>query len=400
MKYIFYNILILILLGCEKPQKLVEVELPQNIRELENLTVYSLTGQSPDTLELISEIIFENNDEALIEGYLGSFDVDDDGRVYIVGSVPGNVGIYVFEPNGDFLTKFSRHGKGPGEFEAISTIAIQGDRIFALDGRLQKIGVFSVTNFKHIEDLLIKKEEVKKIDSSVNLLRATELLVSEEAVILKMRKNLLDKDKDDRTEHYYRLMANGNLEPGRILEGKRFQFYYSSKNEGFSLPITMPFSRNTFVTVSKDEKYYSLWSDQLLIKQFDSQGNYLKAIYYPLKNENLDMNELEIDEYRSKILKNYEMPETWPVVHTFESDNEGDLWIATITESDSTFQWFELDQNGELLSTLVMPGKRANRETMVKPKIKIKNGYFYQLERDLRANIERIVKYKIIGKKR
>lgn len=93
-------------------------------------------------------------------------------------------------------------------------------------------------------------------------------------------------------------------------------------------------------------------------------------------------------------------PDTWPAVHTMELDDDERLWVATITDSDSTYQWRVISPEGQLLSRFEKAGKRTSRSVMSKPLIKIYNGYFYELERDIQRGIEQIVKYRIEFKNR
>lgn len=82
------------------------------------------------------------------------------------------------------------------------------------------------------------------------------------------------------------------------------------------------------------------------------------------------------------MLDQYDTPETWPVLHAMELDDKGRLWVATITESNSTFSWNVIDDAGTLLARFTLPGRRASRSAYTKPLVMIKNGYFYIHERD------------------
>ena len=85
-----------------------------------------------------------------------------------------------------------------------------------------------------------------------------------------------------------------------------------------------------------------------------------------------------------------------------EADDEGRLWIAIITDNDSTYQWVVLDQeDGSLLAKFTFSGKRSEISPFASTNLTIiKNGYFYNREYNYEDGIDRIVKYKIVFKER
>ena len=84
------------------------------------------TTYIPFDIELKREVIFGSNKDVFIDGYIGEIAVDDEDRVYITATKPGKIGIYVFDPDGSFITKFGQEGRGTGEFEAIGSISMHG----------------------------------------------------------------------------------------------------------------------------------------------------------------------------------------------------------------------------------------------------------------------------------
>ncbi|MDZ7715107.1 MAG: hypothetical protein U5J95_02725 [Balneolaceae bacterium] len=93
-----------------------------------------------------------------------------------------------------------------------------------------------------------------------------------------------------------------------------------------------------------------------------------------------------------------EIPKMWPALHNMVIDDQERLWILTITDSDSTYKGWVLNKKGELMAKFNWSGSRNERTPEVSPLFKIKNGYLYTRERDIRKGIDRIVKYKIIFK--
>lgn len=378
--------------------------LPEEIKELEQLKVYSTEEEPTHTIELVPKVIYESNEEVFIEGSLKYATVDDEGRLYIGSTIPGKVGIYVFDSKGAFIKKLSNYGRGPGEFEAISDILVNNKILYILDARLQKIGYFSTDNLIHIKDELIKTEQIKnksKFTSlmkgvSLNIIEGNELLI--EMAVLDLR----DLNEFDYTK-LYPINFYGEIGFDPILKMDKYLFYIlqSNNNSNLKFGFTPPFSRSTLYETSTNGFLYTAWTEDFLIKKYDSRGNYLSTIFYPWKNSDLYVNELGLSKERLNIVKKTNVPKTWPALHTLELDDEGRIWVATITKNDSTYQWWVLNEEGKLLAKFQFPGMRSKQSVFSgKPLIIIKSGYFYYREYDYDQEIDRIIKYKIKFKER
>mgnify|MGYP000134882632 FL=1 len=128
---------------------------------------------------------------------------------------------------------------------------------------------------------------------------------------------------------------------------------------------------------------------------YNSDGEYEKAYKHQIQKENLNIEELYLDRNMESTLNKYDLPQTWPAVHTMELDDEGRHWVATITDSESEFLWWGLNKEGEVIARFRKEGVRSNRTVIQKPVITIKNGYFYSHERNFNEGIDRIVKYRM-----
>src|SRR5690625_4740260 len=95
-KWLGYAALILIC-SCTLEK---EVEIPEHIGKLDNLTVHQ-TGQQADTVHLEKEQIFGNTEDVLI-GSPSQLEADSSGRVYIGDSQQKS--IHIFQPDGNYFT--------------------------------------------------------------------------------------------------------------------------------------------------------------------------------------------------------------------------------------------------------------------------------------------------------
>jgi len=371
--------------------------IPASIDSLENLQVYSLLDNtSLDTVVLERELTINSDEMIYFEGFINLFDVDHLNNIFLVIQNPSQVGIKVFDSVGNYKTKIGRLGRGPGEFESIGSIDIINNKLYVLDTRLQKVVVYSTTDYSILSEQRINKNETLD-DEITKIMRAREIFVANnDKKLIKFESNI--GSNDFRRLHYYNLNDNGAITGRKVLDLKNYIQYIPDKE--LSLPINAPFSRNTLVAFSKTGMIFTSWNEQFLIKAYDLQGNYQYSFYYPYINSSLSVKSLGYDREELNVLEEYQLPDTWPALHTIEVSDDEKLWISTITDSDSTYKWWVLNEQGKLQATFSLPGIRNRRNVFKKPLIKINNGYLYEHDFDFEKGIDRIVKYKIIFKKR
>lgn len=393
--FLWYTYIIVALAACEIPDNKEQRTLPDHIENLENLSVFKPSEREPDTVELEKVTVFESNEDIYMEGRLSNFTVDNQDRVFVAATQMGRLGVYVFNPEGDYITRIAQYGPGPGEYESIRSIDIHNNQLYLLDARLQKFGVFSLDDFSHVTDHLITKNRLTESDSLAKMYNLHDLILNDDQThILALRMFPRSRRFASQTDVYYPMEADGSIPSNKLLELKGLTYYYPPEGM-LSVPYLMPFTRSSLVSVSSDGHFYTAWSEDFLIKVHDQNGTYRRAIYYPIKNAALSLDEIPLEREMEKMLDQYELPETWPVLHTIEIDDEGRLWMATITESDSTYRWWVLDEDGSLLARFILSGKRSSRSAYLKPLVKIKNGYFYIQEQNISTGIDRIIKHRI-----
>lgn len=66
------------------------------------------------------------------------------------------------------------------------------------------------------------------------------------------------------------------------------------------------------------------------------------------------MNQYDNENYR-RAIRNYDLPETWPAIDSFLVDDEGRFWVATIIDDEEMFEWWVLDNQGNLLAKQTWP---------------------------------------------
>jgi len=389
-------LIVVVLTACSSDEIPDRAELPDHISQLENVTVYDPETQPMDTVILTREAVFESGEEVFMSGNISNFTVDNEGRVFVVSSVPGSLGVYVFNPDGSYRTTIGSYGHGPGEFEAIGGIDVLDDKLILLDPRLQKFAIYSLDDLEMVEEEIVKLTEATRADQMPAIAKGTNVVLLENGdMVLQVGMSSLNEESDGKQIFYYSLKRDGTVIPERLLEVKRHARYFLSEREGWAIPITKPFNRSSLVLINRSGGFFTAWTEDFLIKEHDADGHYLRSIYYPVEKSEFSLDQIRVADHERRMLRGEEIPDKWPALHTLELDDEGRLWVATITDSETKFTWWVLNQKGELIARFQKEGERSNRFVPSKPLNTIKNGFFYSHERDLRQGIDRIVKYRM-----
>ncbi|MEQ9092340.1 MAG: 6-bladed beta-propeller [Balneola sp.] len=393
IKNILTFLIFVLLNSCDNSKNNQEqkIIIPASIDSLENLQVYPLLENSSlDTVILERELTIKSGEQVYFDGYINLFDVDDKNNIFVVIQNPSKVDIKVFDSLGSYKTKIGRIGRGPGEFQSIGSIDVFNNKIFVLDTRLQKIVVYSAIDYSLIHES--KLNNTKELGDFSSVMRAHEISVlKDDIVLLKYESNV--GSNDYRRIFYYKLSKDGSTIENKVLDIENY-FLYLPETQ-LNLPLKPPFLRNSLVAFSQKGLIFTSWNEDVLIKAHDQMGNYKYSFYYPYTKSSLSLSELNFSrEEQSLIIKNG-LPETWPAIHTIEVSSDDKIWTSTITDSDSTYDWWISNLKGELLASFSKAGYRNSRKVYRKPLIKIRNGYFYEHEFDLNQDIDRIIKYKI-----
>jgi len=402
---IFLFFFLIILIGCQQKKDNTNQNrtfIPNQISNLKNLTVFSPEEQEFDTLELVRDQTYSDTGEIFI-GWIKNIVVDNGGRVYIADGERGRSAIYVYTPDGRYLTTIGNFGKGPGEFESIGNMKIRNNHLYIYGQWQRKISVFSLDNFTHSHDVLLKRDSVKNEKELADQIPAGDLFIRNDGSFLMSFKSKI-RSNHDRKILYYRLNKNGMILPFKILELKRYHYFTSQKSisEGGVIAFDMPFSRSSLMAVADNGIIYTAWTENFLIRQYDNNGIYQRAFYYPYQNSPLVASDLQIrsgmkiGQERKKVLSKADLPDSWPALHAMLTDDQNRLWIATITKDKNNYQWWVLSENGKLLGRFRFSGKRSWRG-VASPNfdIVVKNGYFYTSDTNQETGQEFVVRYRI-----
>lgn len=389
IKYLF---LLLVFFACSSKE---EHDLPDSLLSIENLYAYT---DSEDIVPRVS-ILFRKEgeygelDNNVVLGQIGDIKVDSLGRVFI-SDIQKNE-INVFEPDGNFLNTLGRQGVGPGEFNNIRSLQIVGNHLYVYDPSQYRVNIFSLTTFSNEETITVGRNRNKFPELIKVFPWIHELYVTNNSTYLLQfisERKRFNKEWEITETEGAMYLANraGDLVGSQLLsftEDKRINYK--------GLNITLPFFfGSTISTLGIDNAIYVATPDHFLIKVYNSEGGYQHAFYYPLE-EILLTKELAIKAKLPPLyINNWETidrPNNWPVIIDMKMDNQNRLWVAVTVEDMSVYEWWVLENTGELITKFKWPRD--------KPIQQVRNDYLYTKEKDEEGG-DVVVKYKIEFKER
>jgi hypothetical protein len=201
----------------------------------------------------------------------------------------------------------------------------------------------------------------------------------------------LDKPRPGK---YYIVDREGKVLSDMLFELKHNKIITAENNGRLSFNMMLlPFLNQPLVSISNEGQIVSANSEEALIKWYDSNGAYLRSFFLPIEKKPIVRDELlnmytDLNARNQNLVQNAELPEKWPALADIIMDDENRLWVATISDSDNlTYEWWVLQDSGELLATFSWPGNRSIE--------KIKDGYLYARETEESTGLQTIVKYRV-----
>ncbi len=382
-------LLLLPLWGCSAEHN---DSLPATVSKLDNLIRIPADIQPIYDITIQKDIDIGNiNIEKELMGGINDIAVDDSGRVYLADTQQKT--IHVFSSDGQFLQNLGRRGSGPGEFGHIFDMKIQGNRLFAFDPTLYRINYYSLEtmSFDRVEGLFFQDwSDIQNIDQASPVKfydwgGDNNMLIGFRQI---MGPNI-----------YYYIVKNSNhrtniISNPIIIQKQDRESELIVKFGNVEIPVTPPFARKSLIAVSKDRHIFSAWTDLFLIKEYDPEGVYLRAWYYPYNNQPLTQADLDsfaasmgLKSNIQRALDGNKLPSSWPALYNMKIDDQGRFWISTVIKDHSKTEWWVLEKDGTLLARFTWLRGQSIEE--------IKNNYLYTIETDLENGLQKVGRYRI-----
>lgn len=391
MKKMFFLFLIIVTWGCSPPKT---DQIPKQYRDLKNLTVYSANAKPEATVSFQKVANYGTSEEILI-GRIQDIAVDSSGRVFVADIQ--NQSIYVFEPDGGFITQLGREGKGPGEFGTIKSLQLRKNRLYVYEPDQYEISVFTLDNLTNESTIFLAENrgDYQGLGRSFpwinNLFVRNNHTYLAGFIIHPSSLNLKPWQNVD-----YKILFYLLDETGRISSTKLFDVNQPQTVVGGLVDNIKVFFGSPMISLSSQNNIYVSDESDFLIKIYDPNGIYLRAFYYPhpkipLTQESIKNGGIANTHFRPDfLLKNIEaivLPQYWPVIADMKIDDQNRLWIATTVEDMSIYEWWVLEETGELITKFEWP-----RDEPIEV---AKNDYLYVRVIEESTGLQTIVKYQV-----
>jgi hypothetical protein len=361
-------------------------ELPEHAASLENVTVLDPDAEPAYSLDF-EEIYSVGNREPVLFSRVNYIAVDEDGNLYAAESFRGQETIYVFDSNGDLVTTIGRNGAGPGEFRSIYSLSYHSGMLYVLDYSLQRFQGFSTDSFDALQIT-----ELNPSDWDIS---------SETTAVLPNRIEAISDDKflgifyhlTLKTDQYLIYHINNQ---GRVISDQLISIDYIRHLRDTSTGSAFydPFGGRGLISVSDNNRIFTTWSEDFLIRVLDESGNDLHAFYYPIDRAELNNSEAleffgtgERNQSYQRALRNDGIPDRWRAIEHMVVDDENRIWVSVITGDSETYDWWLMDDRGQLLAKFTWPRSRVVKE--------VKNGILYAVETDGETGVQKVAAFNI-----
>lgn len=407
MRGIFwYTVALLLLSGCASndadrpsadsadPLDTLGVELPEEIRQLDNLTVYPVDDLPKSRITFEEEVRFGDTEEVLL-GHIQTQNVliDDQGRIFIGDSGWGHRGIHVYAPDGSFIKTMGGEGKGPGEIMDVSNMGITGDELHLYDDNLDRINVYSLETLEFSHSQLLDPRNWNHLEAIQSSNFSHCYFLSDGTYLAGFVEHVNPgRPEENRKIRYYRMNQEGEIISDKILEQRSLKFLRTQTSR-----FTLEHTRQSLLSLSDSDGIIGAWTEDFLLKRYDSKGRYQSAVYYPHQRKGIEEQEIlsRYDEYwennqegirmyRDRI-RGANLPDRWPALNSMLVDDEDRIWISTVDNHLDTFTWWVLEDSGELIARFTRPQNHSV--------VAVKDGYAYILIEE--GGGEEVVRYRL-----
>ncbi|MTI86840.1 MAG: 6-bladed beta-propeller [Balneolaceae bacterium] len=360
---IFFLLVFWIASGCVSKQKeqvkvdsgnLASIDVPERLKDLNNLSAFTADTEPTYKIQLREDREYGTIYPALMpptRGFGEETAVDGKGKVYRADKGEGTIRVYA--PDGKELTNIGRRGRGPGEFEEITSIQIYKSQLMVYDSRSVRISIFNLDPVKLDQSISIDYQGQDIPEGALSLYPATFLRLNDGEFLTALR-----LQKEESTHHfgYYKADKDGNIKSDLIVKQQRKQTHSGRKTGGQLVGIVLPFSTHGIVKLSAEGSIYHVNTAEFLIQKYDADGTYQRAIYYPFNNDPLEESEVLAEFYHTlhSVVESADYPETWPAIHSMLIDDKERMWIATIIDDKEYHEWWVLAPLGKLLAKFVL----------------------------------------------
>ncbi|REL33499.1 6-bladed beta-propeller [Rhodohalobacter sp. SW132] len=367
-----------------------EIELPEEIVSLENVSLFDSNTEPSGELTLTRDASFGDTDDVFLGGWLMTH-VDDRGRVYIADN--SETILHLYNADGTYNRSIGREGDGPGEYRNITSIQTDDAYLHLYDRNSTRITRYNIDSFDVAGDVSIDFET--NFDSEFFRSIHSAQIFDDEYYLMNfgMGFSAASRDADQserRIEGELMHRETGKFNGQQIYSFPAGESLVEFRNDGSMSVMSVPYKRSSVVRFSNNGFVHG-HAEHFLFRFFDMDGNYIRSVYYDYENPALDRNEVlalydNHDVQWQNMVRNDRMPETRPSWSDFHVDDESRIWVLRNTDDRDAPEYHILSENGDLLA--IHPWESGNLLQTVK------NGYLYSMEEN-EEGLNEVVKYRI-----
>lgn len=318
-------------------------------------------------------------------GQVLSLDVDSQGRIYVADwMIPG---VTVLSPDAKLLRVSGRRGKGPGEFQNVSSVRVlPGDSVQVFDRGLSRLTVFAPGARRPAYAVglttagLLSPYQVERAAHRNSL-----IAVYDRAYTPSDRKS----DESRRRDVARLLDLKGFMERDSLLVFPHRENLVA-RSWGAARMAPNPFGRRGVVRLGPGDRLYYGWNGELSIRAYSLDGRRIGGFSHPHPQVPVTSGDFasaaETMDRRLRRELRRATTRSWPTFRTFVVDDRGRIWVGLTPVPGMQMEWAIFRLDGACLGSVFLP---SNVSLEV-----IRRGTAYGVEKDS-LDVPRVVVYRI-----
>jgi hypothetical protein len=375
-------VFVLVIAGCGYGD---ESGIPAHVRSLDNLVIPD-PEETPYRVHFDREVVYS---DSLLLDRITAVTTDEEQNLYTAGASWKRTEVFKFSNEGEFLRSIGSFGTDEGQFISIDAITVLDNTLYVFDrvpGRKTVIPLASEEKVSISEPGMDTFSEWISGDSES--MRSSPVWITGSGdIITEVRQVLNPAYFPERKLRYLR--SSHDFQDPVLLAELRDTLFLVGDYAGRPAPFTLRYPQHSLIAFFDDGSFATAWNDEFLVKVYDDEGSYKRAIYYDWQRAELDRESVihpafSHNDQLLRIRESAEYPAHWPAVISLLTDNENRIWIALKTDDDTRHEWWVVNAGG-LLARFQWPAGSAIRH--------IRNGSLYAVEDD-NTGFKDVVRYR------
>jgi hypothetical protein len=317
---------------------------------------------SPATLMTVGA----DDEDAL--GFVGDAAIGRDGSIFVADFQARS--IHRFDPTGKHVATIGRQGRGPGEFDAISAMAVSGDTVFAWDEIIFRISAFDPDGTLLMAGRVEPRRQSGWPTSVTRLADGTWFYLDQEIVGLSDAGVEIDDDMIRAEARLVRWSPHTDQwTPVATFPG--MQASISRSESGEPSLATAPFPRRPLWAPDRTGGYWYADNGAYIVTRFGAAGDTLGRIVVGMQGPpvtDADRNAFitadgrrEPSSPEARRRAQLPIPERKPVLRELLTSQQGDLWVGVDAGLADSVEWHAFGADHRMRFRLRLPATSAIR---------------------------------------